>query len=69
MIETLGDADRDEAVEVIGQAFREHPHMPVDPSGRRSRLMVSTLFSTFAAAPDEEGFVGLLGFAMVGDCG
>ena len=56
MIETLGQVGRQEAVEVIGQAFSDHPHMPVDPSGRRSQLMVSTLLNTFSAAPDAELF-------------
>jgi ribosomal protein S18 acetylase RimI-like enzyme len=56
MIETLDQVSRLEAVEVIGQAFSDHPHMPVDPSGRRSRLMVSTLLNTFAAAPDAQLF-------------
>ncbi len=52
MIETLDQASPMEAVEVIGQAFRDHPHMPSDPSGRRSRMLVTTLLKTFAAAPD-----------------
>ena len=56
MIQTLGQASRQEAVEVIGQAFSDHPHMPVDPSGRKSRLMVSTLLNTLAAAPDAQLF-------------
>ncbi len=56
MIETLGQASQREAVEVIGQAFSDHPQMPADPSGRRSRLMVSTLLNTFAAAPDAQLF-------------
>ena len=56
MIETLDLANRTEAVEVIGQAFSDHPHMPADPSGRRSRRMVATLLNTFAAAPDARLF-------------
>jgi len=39
-------------VEVIGAAFREHPILPPDPSGRRSRLMANALLDAFAAAPD-----------------
>lgn len=52
MIETLDRANRDEIVEVFGAAFREHPLLPADPSGRRSRLMATSLLDAFASAPD-----------------
>ena len=56
MIESLDLANRAEAVEVIGEAFADHPHMPPDPSGRRSRQLVSTLVNTFVTAPDARLF-------------
>ena len=52
MVETLGPEHRSEVEEVIGSAFIDHPMLPVDPSGRRSRLMAESLLNTFAGAPD-----------------
>ena len=56
MIETLDRASQLEVVEVIGNAFRKHPHMPPDPSGRRSCLLAATLLNAFADAPDARLF-------------
>lgn len=56
MIETLDGTSRTEVVETIGAAFREHPLLPPDPSGRKSRLMAKSLLDAFAAAPDARVF-------------
>ena len=56
MIETLDRASRTEIVEVFGAAFSEHPLLPPDPSGRRSRLLATSILNAFAAAPDARLF-------------
>jgi len=52
MIETLDGASRTEIVEVFGAAFSEHPLLPPDSSGRKSRLLAASVLDAFAAAPD-----------------
>ena len=56
MVETLDLADRTEIVETFGAAFRGHPVLPPDPSGRRSRLLATSILDAFAAAPDARVF-------------
>lgn len=56
MIETLDTRDRSEILEVFGAAFRGHPLLPPDPSGRRSRLLAISLLDAFGAAPDARLF-------------
>ena len=56
MIETLDRASRPEIVEVFGAAFSGHPLLPPDPTGRRSRLLATSILAAFAAAPDARLF-------------
>lgn len=56
MIETLEWQRQDEFIDVIGAAFREHPHIPPDPSGRRSRRLASSILSAFKLAPNAHLF-------------
>lgn len=56
MIETLDLANRNEIVETFGAAFRGHPVLPRDPSGRRSRLLATSILDAFVAAPDARVF-------------
>jgi ribosomal protein S18 acetylase RimI-like enzyme len=56
MIETLDSTSRPEVVEVFSAAFNGHPLMPPDPTGRRSRLLATSILSAFAAAPDARLF-------------
>ena len=56
MIETLGPENRSEVEEAIASAFVDHPMLPVDPSGSKSRLMAETILNTFAQAPDAHTF-------------
>ena len=51
-IETLTEARRGEAIEVLANAFHNHPMLPPDPTGRRSHLMAVTILDAFAGAPD-----------------
>ena len=55
-IETLADAQRGEAINVLATAFRDHPMLPPDPTGRRSHLMVVAILDAFAGAPDARLF-------------
>ena len=66
MIETLRDEDRTEILEVLGEAFSDHPMLPTDPSGSKSRDLATALLEGFASAPD----VSLLGIRRDGrlDC-
>ena len=56
MVETLDLANRNEIVETFGAAFRGHPVLPRDPSGRRSRLLATSILDAFVAAPDARVF-------------
>ena len=56
MIETLDKTRRTEIVEVFGAAFKQHPLLPPDPSGRTSRLLAEALLDAFADAPDSRVF-------------
>jgi ribosomal protein S18 acetylase RimI-like enzyme len=56
MIEQLDMADREQAVEVLAVAFKDHPMMPPDPTGRRARSMMGTMLGAFAKAPDVQLF-------------
>jgi len=56
MIETLNRANRAEIVEAFAAAFKDHPILPPDPSGRKSRLLATSLLDAFAAAPDARVF-------------
>ncbi len=51
-IETLTEVRRGEAIDVLAIAFRDHPMLPPDPTGRRSHLMAVAFFDAFAGAPD-----------------
>ncbi|NER80948.1 MAG: GNAT family N-acetyltransferase [Leptolyngbya sp. SIO1D8] len=51
-IETLAETRRSEAIDILANAFRDHPMFPPDPTGRRSRLMPAAIFDAFADAPD-----------------
>lgn len=51
-IETLTETQQAEAIDVLATAFRNHPLLPSDPSGRRSHLMAVAIFDAFASAPD-----------------
>jgi len=50
-IESIPLADRADVVELLGGAFRDHPMLPADPTGRRSRLRIKGLFDAFEPAP------------------
>ena len=56
MVETLDLANRNEIVETFGEAFRGHPVLPRDASGRRSRLLATSILDAFVAAPDARVF-------------
>ena len=56
MIETLTPQDRGDFEETISLAFIDHPMLPSDPSGRKSRMMAQTVLGTFAQAPDAHTF-------------
>jgi ribosomal protein S18 acetylase RimI-like enzyme len=56
MIETLDLTNRNEIVETLGAAFHGHPVLPRDPSGRRSRLLATSILDAFVAAPDARVF-------------
>lgn len=62
-LEKLDSTRRDEALDVLAAAFRGHPMLPPDPTGRRSRLMVVALLDAFANAPDAT----LFGFSQNGE--
>jgi len=51
-IETLTEARRGEAINVLATAFRDHPMLPPDPTGRRSHLMAVAILDAFAGAPE-----------------
>ena len=51
-IETLDKTQHSEAIDVLANAFRDHPMFPPDPTGRRSYLMGIALLDAFASAPD-----------------
>ncbi|MGK7926905.1 MAG: GNAT family N-acetyltransferase [Spirulina sp.] len=51
-IETLTEARRGEAIDVLMNAFRDHPMLPPDPTGRRWHLMSVAILNAFAGAPD-----------------
>lgn len=51
-VETLAEAQRGEAIDVLATAFRNHPILPPDPVGRRSQLMAVAVLDAFAGAPD-----------------
>ncbi len=55
-IETLTKAQRDEAIDVLAIAFHDHPTLPPDPTGQRSRLMAIAILDAFAGAPDAKLF-------------
>jgi GNAT superfamily N-acetyltransferase len=55
-IETLTEAQRSEAIDVLAIAFRNHPMLPPDPKGRRSYLMAVGILDAFAGAPDARLF-------------
>ncbi len=56
MIETLDKAGRGEAVDVIAEAFRTHPLLPPDSSGRKAKLLAKAIIEAFAKAPDSRLF-------------
>lgn len=51
-IETLDTAQRSEMIDVLADAFRDHPMLPPDPTGRKSHLMAVAILEAFADAPD-----------------
>ncbi|MEM7625569.1 MAG: hypothetical protein AAF333_08075 [Planctomycetota bacterium] len=56
MIEVIDPTEREAVIEALGAAFADHPMVPADPRGRRSRLMVRALLDAFAGAPDATWF-------------
>ena len=56
MIERIAIANRQEAVEVLTAAFRDHPMMPPDPTGKKARIMMETFLRVFGDAPDAQVF-------------
>ena len=56
MIERIEIANRKEAVEVLTAAFRDHPMMPPDPTGKKARIMMETFLRVFGDAPDAQVF-------------
>lgn len=55
-IETIDFQDREEAVEVLGQAFAGHALLPGDLSGEKSGRLCRALLDAFADAPDRRLF-------------
>lgn len=51
-IETLDTARRSEVIDVLADAFQDHPMLPPDPTGRKSHLMAVAILDAFADAPD-----------------
>ena len=56
MIETLTPSNRAEVIETVGEAFSQHPMLPVDSTGRASRRMITALMDGFVAATDAHWF-------------
>ena len=52
MIVTLDAANQPDFTETIAVAFSDHPMMPPDASGERSRRMVRSMLQAFTAAPE-----------------
>lgn len=51
-VEILDEARHGEAINVLGIAFRDHPMLPPDSSGRLAHLMAVSILDAFAGAPD-----------------
>ncbi len=51
-IEILDNTRRSEVIDVLANAFRDHPMLPPDPTGRKSHLMAVAILDAFAGAPD-----------------
>ncbi|NER84864.1 MAG: GNAT family N-acetyltransferase [Leptolyngbya sp. SIO1D8] len=51
-IETLDNEQRSEVIDVLTDAFRDHPMLPPEPTGRKSHLMAVAILDAFAGAPD-----------------
>ena len=43
-------------IAAIGAAFAEHPMIPADPSGQKSRMMAVSMLDAFTDAPDHRWF-------------
>lgn len=59
MIETIditNPTNRAEVVDVLGLAFKDHPMLRSDASGKRSLRMIRGLLNTFERAPDAQTF-------------
>ncbi len=56
MNEVIEVTDRDQAIGVLAAAFKDHPMMPPDPRGWRTRTMLGTLLKVFRNAPDAQTF-------------
>ncbi|MEM9883359.1 MAG: GNAT family N-acetyltransferase, partial [Planctomycetota bacterium] len=55
-VEVVPPSDRGAMVAAIGDAFAEHPMIPADPTGGKSRLMAVAMLDAFADAPDHRWF-------------
>ncbi|NEQ47987.1 MAG: GNAT family N-acetyltransferase [Leptolyngbya sp. SIOISBB] len=51
-IETLTETRRSEAIDILANAFSNHPMFPPKPTGRRSHLLAVAILDAFADAPD-----------------